>query len=230
MRNREVPKKINKAKRNFFCSLFTPIKPTPESFFPKDQFDLLDEKSRNLVNEANNNPNQQFLLGKYLIEGEYGFRRNIEIAIKYLNYSIDESCIESAVYYSNMLIKGDIILQDIKKALSILSKFLSTNDPNILFLYAKIMKKQKKYQVAKEYFIKSAKEGNNQSMFEYAKMLLIEEKGNQKIDQVIYFLKTAIRNGNQKASIFLDVYNQIKSVPGFNNLPSETKKFIVSKF
>lgn len=91
------------------------------------------------------------------------------------------------------------------------------------------MKKQKKYQVAKEYFKKSAKEGNNQSMFEYAKMLLIEEKGNQKIDQVIYFLKTAIKNGNQKASIFLDVYNQIKSVPGFNNLPSETKKFIVSK-
>lgn len=83
---------------------------------PLKFFNELDESCQNLVNESINDPEAQYLIGTYLIEGNRGFQRNIEYGVKYLERSNENGCPDSALYLCEMYQKGEIIPQDLKNA------------------------------------------------------------------------------------------------------------------
>ncbi|KAK8876051.1 hypothetical protein M9Y10_006235 [Tritrichomonas musculus] len=74
-----------------------------------------------------------------------------------------------------MLIKGEIIQQDIEQANECLSILGTTSDRQVLLLKGKICSKMdKKYEVV-AYFKKGTLANNNECMYEYAKNLFLGE-------------------------------------------------------
>ena len=67
--------------------------------------------------KAENDPELQFKIAKYLIDGQKLYPQNTSLGIKYLKFSMKNGNTESAIYYSEMLIKGIVIPRNIKKKL-----------------------------------------------------------------------------------------------------------------
>lgn len=95
--------------------------------------------------------------------------------------------------------KGDIISQDIESAERCLSKYLKEDDSRIHLLYGKIMKKQKNYAESMKHFEISSSGGNNESMYEYAKMLFNARSTPQDIETALNHLNISKRHGNKKS-------------------------------
>ena len=70
-------------------------------FYPLNQFYTLNEANRELVIDANDNHEKQFLVGKYLIKGENNFPQDIELGLKYLNESKKAKCTNAIIFYIN---------------------------------------------------------------------------------------------------------------------------------
>lgn len=87
-----------------------------KSIFPNDIYDTLDKKCQNLIDEAKTDPNKQFLVGKFLIEGKQNFPKKLWIGLKYLEESISSGCIDSVIYYCRMYIEGTDVPIDISFA------------------------------------------------------------------------------------------------------------------
>lgn len=117
----------------------------------------LSEECQGQVVEAENDPEKQFYIGTFLIEGKEGFPLNIDLGVKYLEMSISYNNIESTYYLCEMLFKGKMVEQDLEKAKKYLSKQLIANDSRIDILYSKICMKEKNYKEAIKYFEKHAK-------------------------------------------------------------------------
>ena len=96
--------------------------------FPFKNFLELEESCKKIVIEAEKDINKKILLGKYLIEGQELFPRKIDIGLKYLKESMKLGSIESSIYYCKMLIKGDLIHRNIKKAKKILETIIKQKD------------------------------------------------------------------------------------------------------
>ena len=97
-----------------------------------------------------------------MIEGKNKFPINVDLNVK---------CIESASYYSKMIINGKLITRNLNKAKNILLKFLNSNDKKIFPLYARVLYKEGKYIESRKYFEQFAKENDPYSMHKYGKML-----------------------------------------------------------
>ena len=67
-----------------------------------------------------------------------------KIAVKYFEQAIGGGSLDAVKVYSNYLIKGKIIPQDLDKAKKILENRLKDHDETVQFLYGKILKKEKK--------------------------------------------------------------------------------------
>lgn len=84
--------------------------------YPFKKFTKLDENSRNLILEAENDPQKQFQIGKYIISGEILFPQNSKLGIQYLKRSIKSGNFDSLIYYDKLLIKGQIIPKKFRKS------------------------------------------------------------------------------------------------------------------
>ena len=234
LRKMKSLKKVELTKKNSFSNFFSLFKKEYKSkiICPVQIFDRLDKSNQDLVTQALTDPETQLTVGKYLIEGKESFPRNIEIGLKYLKESIACGCLKSVLYYSNMLIKGDIIPQDIESAKRLLFKHLKEDDSMVHFLYGLVLKKQKYYADSMKYFAKASKEGNINSKYEYAKMLFCQKSGifgtnQENIEKAIYYLNDSSSHGNKNSEKFLKVYYKLNEVDGFNRLPAETQKFLI---
>ncbi|KAK8837065.1 hypothetical protein M9Y10_037114 [Tritrichomonas musculus] len=167
--------------------------------FPYKEYEKLDDTSKKLVDEAKDDPEKQFLVGISLIEGRENFQRNTKIGLKYLKKSIENGFIESIVYYCEMLIKGNLIPQDLNKAMKVTQKMLANNESYCSFLIGRINKKKKNYHEAISHFEKSIKAGNDHSMYEYAKMLYKGTGLTFNKEKAFEYFKKAIEKGNVKA-------------------------------
>lgn len=136
--NINFSKQINKTKRH---SLFKKNK--NKILYPLHEIDNLDTKNRQLVEESAGDPNKEFKIGQFLIEGKEGFPQNAEIGLSYLDHSVKGGSIEATIYYSRLLIKGEIIPRDIEKAKKLLKKFKKANNGSILFFREKSRKSKK---------------------------------------------------------------------------------------
>ena len=88
----------------------------------------------------------------------------------YLKSSIKYECIESVLYYSQMLIDGPIVHWDTENAKKLLKKNLKHKDSRIYFLYGKILNSENNSSEARKYFEKASKAGNADAQFEYGKI------------------------------------------------------------
>lgn len=86
---------------------------------------------------------KQFEVSKSLLEGENQFPINIELGKQYLNKSLKNKCIESIIYTVKLLIKENIIQQDLNKAKRILHNNHHIIDSRLFVLKGKISKKRK---------------------------------------------------------------------------------------
>ena len=137
---------LEEQNNSFFSRIFKPKK-----LYPADEFIKLNDSCKYFVTQAENDPKKQFLIGCYLIEGNNNFPKKIDLGIKYLEKSIQGKYIESALYLSNMLLKGDIIPKDLKKAKKYLSNHLQSKDCRIFSLYASVLSEEKNYKESPKY-------------------------------------------------------------------------------
>ena len=200
-----------------------------EKLFPIKEYNELNDSCQKIVDEAENDHEKQFLVGTYLIEEKNEFPRNTEIGIKYLEKSISKGCFDCAVYYSQILIDGKLVPKDFLKAKKYLSKCLNKDDGRVFLLYGKILKKEKKFSEARNYFQKGSKKGNSESMYYYAKMLILGEGGNKNEDEAINLLNLSKNNGFNKSQKYLTVFIEMNKNQSFQSLPSETKYFFIKQ-
>ena len=167
--------------------------------------------------EIDDDPQEQFVMGRNLIERTSDLPKNIEKGISCLMKSIDKKCFDAIIYYSKMLIKGNIIPKDIERAKSYLKGNL--NDSNAMLLYGQILKKEKKYSEAINMFDLSAKKGNKKAIYKYGKMIFKGEgcEANYK-EAIKYFTQI-----NSKG--FGDLIRMEK----FHHIEKETQLFLISK-
>ena len=165
------------------------------------------KESNSIINESENNPEKQFQAGKSYIEGKDGFPVDIEKGIKLLKKSIHAKNTEAAVYYSRMLIKGDIIIQNLPKAEKILKKHMKEKVPSVYLLYGKIMKKEKNYAKAFKYFEKASTRGNAEAMYNYAKMLFNGFGCQPNKKKAIQYVEMAKLNGYDRTDTFFAKLN-----------------------
>lgn len=138
---------------------------------PIKKFFKLNQKCKELVKEAETDSQKQFLVAQSFIEGRDYFPVNTQLGIKYLRHSIKKGCIESAIYYFNMLNKGKIIPKYHEKAKKILDKYIQ-NDKSLYFLLlGKLFKNEKQFSEAVKYFEKSIELGNREATYEYGNIL-----------------------------------------------------------
>ena len=118
------------------------------------------------------------------------------VGIEYLIESMNSGVIESAIYYCKMLIKGDRIPCNIKKAKKILEQKIKEKNPGEYYnLYGKIMKKEKKYAKSLKLFEKSISFNNYDSLYEYGKLLFKDKYCiSNKEEGIQYILKAAEKN------------------------------------
>ena len=157
-----MSKEKSKSKR---FSLFKKSK--NKVLYPSNEFKNLGAIQQQIVEESSGDPEKEFKIGKNLIEGIEDFPQNSQIGILYLEQSTKEGSIEAAIYYSELLIKGEVIPQDIPKAEKILKKYKKENSGPVLLLLGKIKLQQNDYSKASTLFSKSAKAGNAEGMYEY---------------------------------------------------------------
>lgn len=85
--------------------------------------------------KAENDPELQFKMTKYLIDGQKLYPQNTSLGIKYLKFSMKNGNTESAIYYSEMLIKGKVIPRNIKKKKKKLINYLIIKLKNVIKEY-----------------------------------------------------------------------------------------------
>ena len=122
----------------------TQIESNYHLFYPYSEFNKLNKKCRKIIEEAENDSMKQFEVSKSLLEGENQFPINIELGKQYLNKSLKNKCIESIIYTVKLLIKGNIIQQDLTKAKRILHNNHHIIDSRLFVLKGKISKKKKR--------------------------------------------------------------------------------------
>lgn len=91
--------------------------------YPLKDFIHLNYECQELVQEAEENPEKMFFISQCLLEGINGFPQNTQLAITYLKNSVDGGFIEAVTFYSNMLIKGNMVPQDLQQAMILLEKY-----------------------------------------------------------------------------------------------------------
>ena len=172
--------------------------------FPFKDFMKLNDKCKQLVLDANNDSDKQFTIAKSLIEGLDYFPFNSQVGIKYLKHSFKSGNIEALIYYCRLLIKGNVVPSNLEKAKKIVQIKLNDQEALSLLLMGKIMKKEGKFDEAKQYFLKSIDLENSEAMLEYGKMLYKGIGSEPDINGIDYYEKAAEKS-NLKAFYKLGV-------------------------
>lgn len=157
-------------------------------------------KKEETLNDFNVNLNrfELFLQAKKLLENG-----DINQGKKYLESSISRGCTDAVNYYCCLLIKGEIIDQNILLAKIFLKRFLKKNDATVFYLYGKIMKKEGKYRESITYFKKSSKLGNAEAMYELGKLFLFGKGIAQDENQAMKYFIMSKKKGYQKSDKYL---------------------------
>ena len=179
--------------------------PTPEKKYlcPQDYLDKLDDDRRRLVEEAENDPVKQCIVGQFLVEGIEGFPQETDVGVQYLERAIGTGYTEAVCYYCNLLIRGQFVSLDLDLAKQYLETQLHSHDGTIYLLYGRVMRKFEQFDLAMKYFRKGSNQGNNEAMYEYGKMMYRGEGCEKNLEEANAYFDLAKKNGNYKAYEFI---------------------------
>lgn len=122
-------------------NLLTDEKP-PNTLISLEDFINLDDDCKLQLKEAESDIDKQFNIAKSFIQN---FLVNSSLGIKYLKKSAKGGNSEVTVYFIKMLIKGDIIQQDIEKAEKYLNKRVKKEEVS-RFFYLSGLKRNSKWR------------------------------------------------------------------------------------
>lgn len=196
--------------------------------FYSPDFDDLNEENQNLVNRTTNDKENQFIVGKNLIEGLHDFSQNISVGMKYLMKSVSNRCINAICYYIRILIKGKLVLQDLEKADEYLQNIKKDIGGLYYYFLGKILYKKSQYKNAKKSFDKGASKKNLECMYESGKMLFLGEGVSRNIKKTLALIETSKKKNFEKSEHFLTTFQKLAKLEGFNNLPSYTQFLFIS--
>lgn len=165
--------------------------------YPKEEYKKLKKSCQKLVKEADSNVQKQFIVGKSLLEGTEGFPQNTTLASRYLQISIQGGNADSAVYFSRILLEGQILPKNVQKVSEYLLPYLSQENPVIYTLYGKAKKEEGKYNDSKTYFLKASEIGYGEAMYEYGLMLQNGEGVPENKEKAAEYFEMARKNGFQ---------------------------------
>lgn len=196
----KIKKESNKKRSSSLIQKLKSRSTKNKIFYPQEEYEQLNHECQALIHEAETSLDTQFYIGKCLIDGKGNFPQNTAIGINYLENAISKGSIDAVLYYSKMLIEGEIIPRDTLKAKKYLKKYLKQNNASIFLLYGKIKKMSKKYTSALKYFEKASKGGNAQGMYEFGKMLLKGKGTNKNEKKAKKYFEMAKKNGFLKST------------------------------
>lgn len=124
--------------------------------------------------------------------------------------------IKSIVYYATMLVKGDVIPQDLYKANEYLSKIDPAKDSNIIFLKGQISRKSERYTEAAKYY-EGSKANNIHCLYKYGKMLFLGQGIKRNAKEALIYINKSKDQGFKKSEIFLIAFNELNKIVDFQN-------------
>ena len=133
--------------------------------FPIQEFNNLNETNKKLVEDSAGDINEEFKIGQLLIEWKENFSQNVEVGLLYIEHSAKNGSQDAAIYYSRLLIDGEVIPRDLEKAEKLLNKFKKGNKGTVFLLKGQIKKIQNNHSKAIKNFEKAAKYGNAEGMY-----------------------------------------------------------------
>lgn len=98
---------------------------------------------------------KQFEVGRSLIESRYDYPIDVKIDLTILKNSMKKGKKESLVCYIKMLIKSNVIPENHERNRKLLDEQFSNDECMRCFHLGKILKKEKKFSEAGEYFDQS---------------------------------------------------------------------------
>lgn len=170
---------------------------------PYEYFSQFNDDRKRLVQDAEEDPYKQYIVGNFFVEGIEGFPQDTDLGIIYLDKAIKAGCIEAVNYYCNLLIKGEFVQMDLEKAGDYLVAALKSHDATVYLLYGKVMRKFEKYDEARKYFKKSSNGGCPDGMYEYGKMCYRGEGKPQDLEEANLYFDLSKRNGCYKTYDFI---------------------------
>ncbi|KAK8892813.1 hypothetical protein M9Y10_030061 [Tritrichomonas musculus] len=214
--------KIKETKKQGLFGLFKKNK-SKKPLYQAQDFDQLDQSCQQLIENAEDDADCQFKVGQYLMEGKNGFAQNTQLSVSYLKQSSKNGSLNAAVYYSRVLIKGEVIPQDLVQAKKLLKKHSNSENGDVLLLLGKIRKKEGNLSKAKKYFEKASKVGNAESMYEIGKMLYKGVGCTKNVKEATKLFNMAKKSGFDKSDKFLTPKLE-ESVPPPADTQSSTNK------
>lgn len=178
------------------------------SILTLEQYKELNNDCKQLVDDAENDSNIQFFIGKSFIENKNGFPKNTQLGFKYLKRSMKEGNIQSTLYYCKLLKKGQIIPQNLEKAKSILQRNLDKKNPDIYAMYGNVLIKDGDFKQAEKYLMKAINNANGKAMIDYGKMLLNGQGFEPNPQEALKYFQMAQKNGHPKADKYISIILQ----------------------
>ena len=142
--------KVKETKKQRFFDLFKKSK-SRKTLYQAQDFDQLDQFCQQLVQEVEEDAQLQFKVGQYLMEGKKGFSQNTQLSVSYLKHASEYGCLNAAIYLSRVLIKGEVMPQDLLQASKLLKKYNCVFLLPIRYIYISIlqvMDKQFLYKIS----------------------------------------------------------------------------------
>ena len=176
----------------------------------KSEYNKLSSSAQKIVTKAIDVPKKQFEVGKNLINGQNGYPKNVQTGIQYLKEAIEGEKIDAVILYNRMLIIGNKIECYIEKAKENLKKFEDLNNLDIIFLQAKIERKEKNNEKSIELLKKAIELENAEAMFAYGQMLSLGEGCNEDEKEAMKYFNMAKENGFDKGDEFYEKLKEKK--------------------
>lgn len=166
--------------------------------FPKEEYEKLDEQSKKLVRESEEDPHKMFIVAKKLIKGKDGFTKNVNLGLDYLENSLVDDFDEPHFYSCKILTDGKVIKPDFTKAKIVLDGVNDKKSPKYIFYLGLIEKRSSNYKKALEYFKEAADKGHAESMYKYAKMLMKGQGTRKNVKKANEYFIMSSKNGCTK--------------------------------
>ena len=204
----------------------TPSKRVPK-IYPMDDFQLLSKECQALVLDANDDGEKQFIVAKSLIEGKNGFPQNSNLGLEYVRQSNKRKCLNTKLYSIKMLIKGDVMSQDLDQARRYISTLDASKELRVYLLNGLISLEEEKHSEAARYFKEGADKGCVECMYKYAKMLFLGERIKRNINEAVKYFKASSKQGYEKSNHFLSQLAIFNTIKEFAKLKADTQFFFI---
>ena len=140
---------------------------------PRGHLKLLNDVSPQTIEEAESGDTvRQLEVRQSLIKGRHDFPFDVKTGLNFLKASLKGENKEAATFYIKILIDGRVLPKNHEKVRKLINIHFNRDESVRLHLHGKVLKKEKRYAEAFEFFKKSSDLENFDSMYEIGNLVL----------------------------------------------------------